>query len=141
MSSANKLAHIGLLVVRIGIGASFLLVHGVPKVIGGPDKWEQLGGAMGALGISFAPTFWGFMAAITEALGGLLLILGLGTRYASIFLAFVMVVAAAMHLGAGDGVAGASHAIELGIVFIGLILIGSGRYSVDNMLGRKPEAA
>jgi putative oxidoreductase len=42
-----------------------------------------------------------------------------------------MAVAATMHLGRGDGLKGAAHAIELGIVFVGLLVIGAGRYSVD----------
>ena len=39
-----------------------------------------------------------------------------------------------MHLGKGDGLMGASHAIEAGILFLSLILIGPGRYSLN---GRK----
>ena len=33
---------------------------------GGPERYEELGGAMANIGITFAPMFWGFMAAITE---------------------------------------------------------------------------
>ena len=36
-----------------------------------------------------------------------------------------MLVAAISHLSKGDGLGGASHAIELGIVFLSLILIGA----------------
>ena len=42
-----------------------------------------------------------------------------------------MIVAALVHFSKGDGVNGASHAIELAIVFFGLIFIGPGKYSVD----------
>ena len=45
-----------------------------------------------------------------------------------------MTVAAAMHLGKGDGLKGASHAIEAGVVFLSLILIGPGTYSIDEKL-------
>ena len=44
------------------------------------------------------------------------------------------VVAAISHLSRGDGLSGASHAIELGIVFLSLILIGAGKYSLDEKL-------
>ena len=45
-----------------------------------------------------------------------------------------MLVAAVSHLSRGDGLSGASHAIELGIVFLSLIVIGAGKYSVDEQL-------
>jgi len=45
-----------------------------------------------------------------------------------------MIVATSMHLNRGDGLGGASHAIEDGIVFLSLILIGPGKYSLDEKL-------
>ena len=107
------------------------LVHGMPKLIGGPDKWYELGLAMGYLGIDFTPTLWGFAAALSETAGALCLILGFLTRPACLCLAATMAVAATMHLGRGDGLLKASHAIELGIVFFSLLFIGPGKYSVD----------
>lgn len=118
ISSAPNL---GFLILRIGIGIMFLL-HGFPKLMGGIQTWEFLGSQMSAVGINFAPVFWGFMAAISESLGGLLLILGLFTRPAAFLMLFTMLIATLMHLTNGDGLKGASHAIELGIVFISLII-------------------
>ena len=129
----NKHRHIGLLVLRIGIGLMFM-VHGAPKLFGGVEKWGQLGAAMATLGIEFTPTFWGFMAAISEFFGGICLILGIVFRPACILLTITMLVAAISHLSRGDGLGGASHAIELGIVFLSLILIGAGKYSLDEKL-------
>ena len=129
----NKHRHIGLLVLRIGIGLMFIL-HGAPKLFGGVEKWEKLGMAMATLGIGFAPVFWGFMAAVSEFFGGICLILGFVFRPACILLTITMLVAAISHLSRGDGLGGASHAIELGIVFLSLILIGAGRYSLDEKL-------
>jgi putative oxidoreductase len=119
---------LGLLIMRIGLGISFL-IHGVPKLMGGPEKWEALGGAMGALGISFAPVFWGFMAGLSEAGGGILLIIGLFFRPACLILAITMAVALNMHISKGDPFMVYSHALEDGIVFISLILIGPGKYA------------
>ena len=129
----DKHRNIGLLILRIGLGCMFLL-HGLPKLFGGPERWEGLGGAMASLGITFLPTFWGFMAAISESLGGLCLILGLFLRPACILLTITMLVATASHLGRGDGLKGAAHAIEVGIVFLSLILIGPGKHSLDEKL-------
>ena len=129
----NKHRHIGLLILRIGLGCMFL-IHGGPKLFGGPEKWEKLGMAMNNLGIGFIPTFWGLMAAISEFFGGACLILGLFFRPACILLTITMMVAAISHLSRGEGLSGASHPIEVGIVFLSFILIGAGKYSLDERL-------
>ncbi len=128
--SLDKYHDAGLLLLRVGIGFMFIM-HGMPKFAGGPELWEALGKSMGMFGIHFLPAVWGFMAALAESLGGLFLILGLYTRSASFFLMLTMVVAAAKHILGGDGLSGSSHALEAGIVFLSLILIGPGRLSID----------
>ena len=120
----------GLLVLRLGLGAMFLF-HGAPKIFGGPETWERVGTATTSLGIDFLPAFWGFMAGFSEFFGGLCLMLGLVFRPAGILLTITMTVAAARHLSQGDGLLRASHAIEAGIVFLSLIFIGPGKYSLD----------
>jgi len=131
----------GLLLLRIGLGVMMIVVHGGPKLFGGPEVWAKVGGAMALLGIDFAPTFWGFCASIAEFGGGLALIVGLAVRPASAALAFTMLVATVMHLGMGDGLKGSSHSIEIGFVFLGLILVGGGRFSLDARLGAARGAA
>lgn len=126
----SKYRDIGLLILRIGIGAMFLY-HGAPKIFGGPEKWERVGMAMASVGINFFPILWGFMAAFSEFFGGICIILGLFFRPACILLTITMAVAASMHLSKGDGLGVASHAIEDGIVFLSLILIGPGKYSFE----------
>ena len=121
----------GLLVARAGVGAMFIL-HGWPKLIGGPEKWGQLGGAMGNLGVDFAPVFWGLMAALAEFGGGALLIAGLFHRAAAAMMAFTMLVAVVMHATAGDPfIPKVSYPLELCIVFVALFLAGPGRFSLD----------
>lgn len=120
----------GLLVMRAGVGAMMIL-HGYPKLLGGPDKWESLGGSMKNIGIHFMPVFWGGMAAVAETIGGLFLILGFFFRPSALLLCFTMVIAAMSHLYRGQGINEASHAITLGFVFFGLIFLGPGKYSVD----------
>ena len=123
----------GLLILRIGIGAMFM-AHGLPKLMGGPELWEKLGGALGALGIHFAPTLMGFLAAISEFGGGLLLILGLLTRPACFFLLNTMLVGLIMHIRKGDPFNVYSHAAEAAILFFSLLLIGPGKLSLDALL-------
>ncbi len=124
----------GLLILRVGIGVMFM-IHGWPKLSGGPEVWVKLGGAIGVFGITFAPTFWGLMAAVSEFAGGLLLALGLLTRPACVFLLSTMVVAAAMHITKGDGFTVYSHAMKAGVVFLSLIFVGPGRFSLDQRFG------
>ncbi|SOD20053.1 DoxX family protein [Pedobacter xixiisoli] len=126
----GKYRNTGLLILRVGLGA-MMMVHGLPKIMGGPDTWTGLGSSMKVIGINFLPTFWGLMAALAEGMGGFLLLLGLFFRPVNMLLAFTMLIAALVHFGKGEGIMGASHAIEVGIVFFSLIFIGPGKYSVD----------
>ncbi len=127
MNLVNRYREIGLLLLRIGLGLSFLF-HGIPKLLGGPETWKMLGGATSAVGISFAPTFWGFMAGLSEAGGAVLILLGIFFRPACFLMAVTMGVALMMHIGKGDPFTVYSHALEDGILFLCLILIGPGRY-------------
>jgi putative oxidoreductase len=123
----------GLLLLRVGIGVMFT-IHGYPKLIGGPEKWVELGGVMKMFGIDFAPGVWGFLAAVAEAVGGQLLAIGLFFRITCGLLLATMLVAAAQHLSAGDGFSGYSHALESAFLFLGLAFTGPGRYSLDQLL-------
>jgi len=129
----DKYRDIGLLILRVGIGIMFM-IHGLPKLTAGPEKWVMLGGTMKALGVGFAPMAWGFMAALSEFGGGLLLALGFFTRPACIFLLATMIVAAVMHISKGDPFVKYSHAMEAGTLFLSLILIGPGKYSLDDQI-------
>lgn len=130
LDSLGKYRNTGLLILRVGLGV-MMITHGFPKLAGGPAGWEGLGGSMKVVGIDFLPVFWGFMGAAAEAIGGLFLILGLFFRPVNVLLVITMLIAALVHFGKGDGLSGASHAIELGIVFFSLIFIGPGKYSID----------
>jgi len=127
---------LGIFILRIGIGIMFIM-HGYPKITGGTGTWEFLGMQMSHIGIGFAPVFWGFMAAFAEFAGGILLILGLFTRPVAFMMFFTMFIATLMHLHFGDGIKGSAHAIELGIVFIAVMIAGAGKFSIDNLLFRK----
>ncbi len=128
--------NVGLLIIRIGLGIMFIL-HGYPKMFGGPDTWVEVGSAMQFLGINFAPMFFGFMAGVTEFFGGIFLLCGLFFTPSVIFLFIVMVVATIKHIGAGDGFVSYSHSIEIAIVMAGLLFIGPGKYSLDRKLQKR----
>ena len=125
ISQKTSLKHVntGLLVLRIGIGIMFMF-HGLPKLLGGPDMWENIGSSMSYVGIDFLHVFWGFMAGFAEAVGGLFLVLGLAFLPAALM----------MHFGKGDGFTGYSHALESMILFISLAIIGPGKYRLSTFV-------
>jgi putative oxidoreductase len=130
LSNLGKYRNQGLLIIRIGLGIMFLY-YGIPKMMGGPERWERLGRSVSSLGIHFLPVLWGFLSAITETVGGLLLMAGLYFRPVCILLLINMIVAVASIFGKGESFFDASHAIEDAIFFAGLIFIGPGLYSLD----------
>jgi putative oxidoreductase len=135
LQGLSKYRDTGLLLLRILIGLSFL-AHGVPKLMEGPELWIKLGKSMQFVGVGAYPIFWGLMASLSESLGGLLLLVGFAFRPACLFLLTTMIVATIMHFhttpgGIFDKWEAASHAIELGSVFLSLLLIGPGKFSID----------
>jgi len=129
----NKYRDIGLLILRTGLGVMFIY-HGLPKMGGGLPTWTQLGAAVSHIGINFGFPFWRFMAAFAELIGGAFLILGLLFRPFCFLLLINMIIAAVMHLKSGHGLAAAAWPIEDGIVFLSLLLIGPGKFSLDEKL-------
>lgn len=73
------------------------------------------------------------LACVGEFVAPLLLILGLGTRLASLPAAFTMAVAAFLVHG-GDPLAKKEMAIIYLVAFVAIGLIGPGRYSLDRRL-------
>ncbi len=132
----DSIRNIGLLILRIGIGVMFI-IHGAPKMFGGPEKWTELGAAMSNFGIDSMPKLWGFLSALAEFGGGIFIVIGMFTRVTAFVLTLNMAVAVQFHLAAGDSFQVYSHAMEAGIVFLSLILIGSGSFSVDHFLFAK----
>ncbi|MEI8312219.1 MAG: DoxX family protein [Verrucomicrobiota bacterium] len=131
LSWLGQYRDLGILLLRAGIGVMMVL-HGWPKLAGGQQKWEEVGAAMSHVGISFWPVLWGFLAAMSETLGGALLAAGFLTRYAALFITFTMAVATAMMYHVGHASFNEwSHPAEIGIVCLSLVIIGAGKYSID----------
>ncbi len=133
---------LALLLLRLGIGTSVFLFHGLDKISSGPQRWTRLGEQMQHLGVTFAPLFWGLMASLAESLGSVLIVLGLFFRPAAAALACTMAVAMVRHLNLPPGTdnsgwSGASHALELFTVYVAFLIAGSGRYA----LGRRRRTA
>jgi putative oxidoreductase len=130
-------AGIGLLLVRIVVGAAFIF-HGWQK-IGNPFHWME--------GMPDAPpAFLQGMAVFAEVGGGAMLILGFLTPLAAFLLACDMGYALAfVHLPKGDpfiAAAANGSSCERALVYlavaVAVFLAGPGRYALDAMLfGRR----
>lgn len=128
----GKYREVGLLILRVGVGAIFLKT-GWP-LISNPEKWQDLGKALSAVGFTPSPNVakvFGFLAALSQFGGGICLILGFFFRPACILMAGTMAVALAMHLNAGDPFGGYLPSLESLIVFVGLMFIGPGKISIE----------
>jgi putative oxidoreductase len=120
-------------VLRLVVGIVFV-AHGWQKIHMGV---HTVAGFMGNIGIP-APTVSAAVLIAVEFLGGIALILGLGTRWVALLLAFDMVVAIlAVHLKNGFFLpTGYEFALTLLVASISLALTGGGTASVDSALGR-----
>lgn len=126
----SKYSNLGLLIIRVGLGVAFVL-HGMGMFKGGEETLRNVGAAMANFGIPGGYYAFGVMAGLTQMIGGLLLVLGAFFRPACLMLLWVMTVALIMHLRHGDSFMVYSHAMEAWTVFLGLLLIGPGKISVD----------
>jgi len=132
-SSLSGFRDLGLLLLRVVTGLYLAFGHGLGKITGGPEQWAGLGGTMEIFGLGFMPTFWGFMAAVAEFVGALLVTIGFVTRPAALLVVLNMSVAATAHItGAIDG--GPELALIYGVIFLSLVFVGPGRYSVDGQV-------
>jgi putative oxidoreductase len=135
-STSTRSTDIGLLIVRIGIGLLFVVALGLPKLMAGPERWEGIGGAIGALGLPVVlPKFFGLLAALAEFLGGLLLVTGLLHRVGAALILLVMIVATATKLqkaGLALDTFGSEvgYPLTIGILMLGLLFTGPGRLAI-----------
>ena len=127
--SENRISQ-GLLVLRVGIGLSFM-AHGYPKLfLGGA---AHLAGAMAKAGIP-GGILGAYLAGSAEFFGGIALAAGILFLPTTLIMAFNMFVALSFHLSFGDPFLKYSHALESLILFGALAISGPGRYSLDRIL-------
>lgn len=128
----------GWLLLRVFAGLAFI-AHGWPKISGGVEMWEKIGSVMGKIGLGFAALPFGFAAALAEFGGGILLVLGLATPVAALFILITMAVAAGL-AHAGDPFSKRELALVYLFIMAALLCRGAGRYSLDWLLGGKSAA-
>lgn len=130
----SKNINLVLLILRITVG-TFMLTHGWGKfltLIGGgaitfPDP----------LGIGETASL--ALAVFAEVFCSLFLILGFVSRLAAIPSLITMLVAAFV-VHANDGFGGQELALLYGLIYLVIAVLGSGKYSIDNLIAKKISA-
>ena len=121
----NKMiTDIGLALLRI-VPSALMLSHGIPKfqkLIAGNLEFAD------PLGLGAAPSL--FLAVIGEVICPILVIIGLKTRFAAVPTAITMAVAAFI-VHAADPLGKKELALLYLVIFVAIILLGPGKYSVD----------
>ncbi len=137
MEMGGMLADIGLLALRLALGAVFL-AHGAQKAFGafGGPGFSGATGFVGSLG--FRPArLWAALAVGGELAAGLLLLLGLWTPLAAVLVLATMAVAIAKVHGA-KGFFNQNGGYEYNLVLIVAVLavaaVGPGAFSLEHLL-------
>ena len=133
-------ADIGLLVLRVVVGG-IVMQHGLLK-LGWVGKGGSITGVAGWFnGIGLRPgLFWALIATAAEALGGLLMVLGLGGPLGpGVIAGDLLVVAIVAHapqgFWAGGGKVGWEFPVPLAAAGFAVALVGNGQWSLDGALG------
>lgn len=125
--------------LRLAMGIAFI-GHGAQKVLGsfnGPGwaKWTSMPQQLAPLPFMRPASLWLGAAAVSELLGGILVLLGLLTRVGAFLIVGVMITAIIVLWPAFFPPAG----MELAVAFLGialaLLITGGGQASIDRMIG------
>lgn len=118
---------LGLLLMRVALGAVF--------VMSGAAKFMAIAGTakfFASLGLGI---FWVYVVATVELLGGLAMLLGLGTTLAGWLLAIDMLVAIYL-VKFSAGFTGYRLELTLLLVALGLAFTGAGKYALHRLFCR-----
>ncbi len=127
----------GPLVIRLALGAVFI-GHGAQKLFGvwGGPGLQGVTGMLGTMGFQ-PPYLWALALALVEFVGGILVFVGLFTRYAALALAVDMAVAILrVHRGSFFLPEGMEFVLMLFAAAVSLALTGGRAVSIDRAARR-----
>lgn len=131
--------HWGITILRVMVGIVFL-AHGGQKVF--VYGFSGVQGAFGQMGIPM-PTVVGPFVALLELVGGMMLVVGVGTQWVSILLAIEMAVAVLkVHLSHGFFLPGGfEYALMMFAASCAIALEGPGAAALGRTLSKKSAGA
>lgn len=131
MNALEKLKPLGLLLLRWGLGAIFI-VSGYAKLFGNVQRIIELFASVGM------PRYMVYVAGAVEFFGGWLLVAGLFTRVAALLLAGQMALAIwKAHMGKGVlAVNEYAYPLALAVGAFALATCGAGVISLDKLIFR-----
>ena len=133
MNFLNRLHPLGLLVLRLALGA-VMIAHGYQKIFGGMPQFMQMLQHMGI------PAWMGYLTVAAEFGGGILLVAGFLTRLAALAIFIDMVVAIIkvhLHNGLFSKNGGFEFPMVCGAIAFSLIWSGAGPIAMDWLWGSK----
>ena len=135
----DSTASLGLLIFRLALGFTFIM-HGFQKAfLNGPTAQGAIFAKMGIP----APELSAYFTIGAELIGGIMLLLGIGTRIAAAAItiamagAYIFVHVNAPFIIAPKTGAGFEYVFVLGMAAIMFILVGGGKYSIDALLPQR----
>lgn len=135
VNKTAAITDIALLAARLGI-AALMLTHGIPKLVmlfsGAPVQFPPVMGMSPELSLG--------LTVFAEVVCSVLILAGFATRLATIPLIVTMLVAV-MFIHAADPFAKQEPALQYLLVYVILLLAGSGKYSIDYLLQSKRPTA
>ncbi|HXB61267.1 MAG TPA: DoxX family protein [Acidobacteriaceae bacterium] len=128
-SSLSNLPPYGALVLRLALGAC-MVYHGYGKVVPG-HAMDHYAHYIVSLGL---PYWLGYVSALTEFAGGILVFFGLLTRPAAALIAINMLVAI-VKVNAHQGLDACQLSGLLLAMAVALVCFGGGAYALDRKIG------
>ena len=124
----DRLQPLALLVLRLVL-ATVMIAHGAQKVFGGMPRFQTM-----VVGIGF-PGWMAYLSAAAEFGGGILVLLGLLTRFAALAITIdLMVAIVKVHLKVGLRLPGGyEFAMSAAAIAFALIFFGAGPIALDTI--------
>lgn len=135
INKAATATDLALLLARIGIG-TLMLTHGIPKLLmllsGAPVQFPPVMGMSAELSLG--------LTVFAEVFCSILILAGFATRLAVLPLISIMLVAA-LFIHVADPITAKEPALLYLLMYIVLLLAGSGKFSIDYFLQAKWSSA
>ena len=129
MAWLAKYRETGLLIMRVSLGALFIILTG--PVLLSSSRWANFGSGIKNIGFSSNYEVWGFIGALAGCVGAALMIFGLFFRPGVLLVLAITLIHALGVMDRSGTLRGALAAIELCLILTGLLFVGPGKYSVD----------